>query len=196
MTGDFSRFTFDRGRRARSVLMQQGRVQLDADWNELQEVQHYRVETETMDVVGPVGVPKLDDGFRVGLVGTDELEISAGRIYVDGLLAENDVDGLNLADQPYLPGYALPTQPGLYLALADVFPRPRTALDDGTIREGALGGPDTATRETIAWQVKLLRLGAHDPTATCDDLGELAALDHPRGTLRARAEFGSAGNDP
>ena len=196
MTGDFSRFTFDRSRRARGVLMQQGRVQLDADWNELQEVQHYRVETETIDVVGPVGTPKLDDGFRIDLVGADELEISAGRIYIDGLLAENDTDDLKLSDQPYLPGYAMPAQPGLYLALADVFLRTRTALDDSTIREVALGGPDTATRETIAWQVKLLRLGEHDPTATCNGLGAIAALDRPQGTLRARAEFGTTGNDP
>lgn len=34
MKGDFTRFTHDPGRRFRGVLMQQGRVQLDADWNE------------------------------------------------------------------------------------------------------------------------------------------------------------------
>ena len=34
MKGDFSRETFDRARHYSAVLLQQGRVQLDADWNE------------------------------------------------------------------------------------------------------------------------------------------------------------------
>ena len=34
MPGDYSRKTFDRKKHYRGVLMQQGRVQLDADWNE------------------------------------------------------------------------------------------------------------------------------------------------------------------
>lgn len=35
MSGDYSRFTFDPHNDFSGVLMQQGRVQLDADWNEL-----------------------------------------------------------------------------------------------------------------------------------------------------------------
>jgi len=35
MSGDYSRKTFDPLRDFSGVLMQQGRVQLDADWNEL-----------------------------------------------------------------------------------------------------------------------------------------------------------------
>ena len=34
MKGDFSRDTFDPAKQFTRVLMQQGRVQLDADWNE------------------------------------------------------------------------------------------------------------------------------------------------------------------
>ena len=34
MKGDFSRNTFDPGNHYSAVLMQQGRVQVDADWNE------------------------------------------------------------------------------------------------------------------------------------------------------------------
>ena len=34
MKGDFSRDTFDENKNYSSVLMQQGRVMLDADWNE------------------------------------------------------------------------------------------------------------------------------------------------------------------
>ena len=34
MSGDYTRFTFDPLKRYSGVLMQQGRVQLDSDWNE------------------------------------------------------------------------------------------------------------------------------------------------------------------
>jgi hypothetical protein len=34
MKGDFSRLPFDQGKRYTSVLLQQGRVTLDSDWNE------------------------------------------------------------------------------------------------------------------------------------------------------------------
>ena len=89
MPGDFSRKTFNRAKHYRGVLMQQGRVQLDADWNEQLELELYRTETQTKDVVGECGVPKSGDGFRIAPDGTD-LRISAGRIYVDGLLCELD----------------------------------------------------------------------------------------------------------
>ena len=41
MHGDFSRLTFDPGRGFRSVLMQQGRVLLDSDWNEQVDIDCY-----------------------------------------------------------------------------------------------------------------------------------------------------------
>ena len=36
--GDFSRDSYDRSKRFSRVLMQQGRVQLDADWNEQNDI--------------------------------------------------------------------------------------------------------------------------------------------------------------
>jgi hypothetical protein len=197
MKGDFSRVSFDRARHAHGLLMQQGRVQLDADWNELQEVQSYRVETEAVDVIGPVGVPDPGSGFALSLTGSGALAIGKGRMYVDGLVAENDDDAVQVTEQPFLPGYTMPAQPGCYVAYIDVWLREITALDDGSIREVALGGPDTALRESVAWQVKLLRAGDHDPAATCATSGGLGALTPgPPGTLRARARAGSAGTDP
>ncbi len=47
--------------------MQQGRVQLDADWNEQLDIQLYRTETEADDVIGLCGVPKAGDGFKIDL---------------------------------------------------------------------------------------------------------------------------------
>ncbi|MBD0327060.1 MAG: hypothetical protein ICV68_11545, partial [Pyrinomonadaceae bacterium] len=87
MKGDFSRNTFNSRKRYSGVLMQQGRVQLDADWNEQLQIEHYRTETEAIDVIGRCGVPKKTDGFKLEII-KDDLAISVGRIYVDGLLCE------------------------------------------------------------------------------------------------------------
>ena len=37
--------------------MQQGRVQLDADWNEEMDILRRRIRTTTLDMLGPLGVP-------------------------------------------------------------------------------------------------------------------------------------------
>lgn len=89
--GDFSRDTNDPRKHYSGVLMQQGRVQLDADWNEQLALQLYRTELEARDVIGACGVPKKVGGFEIGLApGGQDLTISPGRIYVDGLLCESD----------------------------------------------------------------------------------------------------------
>jgi hypothetical protein len=58
------------------------------------------------------------------------------------------------------------------------------------MREVALGGPDTCTREKTVWQVKLLRAG--DAGAALDCLSDIAAWNTlttpPNGLLAARAE--------
>jgi hypothetical protein len=196
MRGDFSRNSFDPARHAHGVLMQQGRVQLDADWNESQAVASHRVETGTVDVVGPTGVPKLDNGFAVTLTQPDQLTVGTGRIYVDGLLVDNDKD-VAITAQPHLPGYALPTAAGCYVAFLDAWLAAIGPLDDPSIREVALGGPDTALRDTVLWQVKLLRVGDPDPNATCASAGGLGALTGAvPGTLKARARTGTTGTDP
>ena len=65
MKGNFSRQTFDRRKHYRGVLMQQGRVQLDADWNEQQDIVLYRLETSAWDTMGESGVPDNGAGFDI-----------------------------------------------------------------------------------------------------------------------------------
>jgi hypothetical protein len=85
--GDYSRKTFNREKHYSGVQMQQGRVQVDADWNEQLDIQLYRTETEAVDVIGPSGVPKKNNGFKIGATPDGhDLTIAAGRIYVEGLL--------------------------------------------------------------------------------------------------------------
>jgi hypothetical protein len=63
--GDFSRQTFARKNHYSSVLMQQGRVQLDADWNEQADIVTHHSVTAKRDLVGPCGGPLKGAAFRV-----------------------------------------------------------------------------------------------------------------------------------
>jgi hypothetical protein len=89
MKADFSRQTFEATRHYSAVLMQQGRVQLDADWNEQLAIQRHRDYTEAEDVIGECGAPKHNAGFLVQPApdGAD-LIIFPGRFYVHGRMCE------------------------------------------------------------------------------------------------------------
>ncbi|GAA1383326.1 DUF6519 domain-containing protein [Catellatospora chokoriensis] len=94
MHGDFSRLPADRGHRA--VLLQQGRVLLDSDWNAQSAIVVYQDETRTRDIVGRCGGPADSAGFKIvaddGTAATNvpwaRLCITPGRYYVDGILVE------------------------------------------------------------------------------------------------------------
>lgn len=206
MRGDYSRKTFDRRKHYTGVRMQQGRVQLDADWNEQLDEQLYRTETESVDVIGASGVPKKNGGFKIDPApGGHDLTISAGRLYVDGLLCELDQPATYTV-QPHFPNpdfttpatspasgtLALNAPDGAYLVFLDAWQREITARDDRLIREVALGGPDTATRLQTVYQVRLLRLAASSPLSplTCDTpIGEFDQYTGlSTGTLNARTQ--------
>src|SRR5689334_19156555 len=104
MKGDFSRETFNARKHYAGVLMQQGRVQLDADWNEQAAIERYMAETSAADVIGACGAPAAAPGFAITTDGK-QLQIGAGRFYVDGILCENDTD-VPYDQQPDLPGAA------------------------------------------------------------------------------------------
>lgn len=169
MKGDFSRHPFRKGKHYNGVLMQQGRVQLDADWNEQQAISRHRTQTQGADLVGPTGAPRVSPGFAITPQGSI-LSISRGNFYVDGILCENETD-LPFSAQPDLrplSGNLLPVPAGLYLAYLEVWDRHISALEDEQIRETALGGPDTATRSQTVWQVKLLHVTDPGGTVTRD----------------------------
>jgi DNA-binding beta-propeller fold protein YncE len=89
--GDITRTTFDATRHFSGVRMQQGRVQLDADWNEQVDITAHRDRRAARDEIGPAGVPKLGGGFGLQVTpdGTD-FALTAGRLYADGLLCEQE----------------------------------------------------------------------------------------------------------
>jgi len=157
MKGDFTRSTFDHEKHYSSVRMQQGRVQLDSDWNEQIDIQRHLLTQGTEDVVGRCGAPIHDAGFALTVDEPGILMIGIGHYYVEGILCENERK-CEFTDQEDLPGVELPTEKGNYILYLDVWQRHITAVDDDSIREVALGGPDTATRTKTVWQVKWLKL--------------------------------------
>lgn len=194
MKGDFTRSTFKKKNHYSSVRMQQGRVQLDADWNEQMDIQTHLSQTEATDVIGRTGCPKYGGGFKVdALPDGSDLTISPGRIYVDGILCELEEPGATYTKQPDFPNPP-DVGPGDYLVYLDVWQRHITALEDEGIREKALGGPDTATRTKTIWQVKLQSPDNMD----CNQIGPdwLPENVKKSGNLSARAKPGEEPDDP
>jgi len=166
MKGDFSRFTFDPKKHYASVWMQQGRVLLDSDWNEQEEIQLYRSRITNDDVIGLCGAPKHNPGFAIG-IGSGDLTIGKGRYYVQGILCQNEED-VSYSDQPDCKPESVKGD-GRYLAYIEAWQRHLTAVEDEDIREAALGGADTTTRTKTVWQVKLrlVEKPSEDPDDDC-----------------------------
>lgn len=213
MHGDFSRWTFDPRAGYRSVLLQQGRVLLDADWNEQGAITARHDEVRTRDIVGPAGGPVDGAAFEVtdetgaepsGTAWTD-LRLGPGRFYVGGVLTEVAPDavtpavGASLADQPFLPeagalpGLTEPSANGRYAAVLDVWTRHVTPDEVPSLLESALGGPDTTTRAQTAWQVRLRPVDAADG---CASLAGAAWLTRTPPTMTASLAEPDPDTDP
>src|SRR5262245_21648576 len=66
MNGDISRNTFDQLKHYTRVVMQQGRVQLDADWNEQVALLLHYLQALAQDLIGPHGGPAdIEDAGQV-----------------------------------------------------------------------------------------------------------------------------------
>ena len=169
MKGDFARVTFDRTRHYSQVLQQQGRVLLEADWNEQGALMLHALRALTVDLMGPCWA--AGDGFRIDAsdpknpgktVPTPDWRLSRGRFYVDGIACENDRP-CTLAAQPYAPtpdydpgsaksGFEQLDAP--YALWLDVWERHLGAVEEPALLDSALGGIDTASRAQVVWQVR------------------------------------------
>ena len=209
MSAERSRETFDPKLDFLGVLMQPGRVLLDADWNELVEILDRRLRAETTDILGRSTVPKeTPDGFKIALAG-GTLTIGRGRMYVHGLPAENhgkpplafdDVLAeqrgtlaIPYAEQPYLPNAQtvapLPQEGGPHLVYLDVWEREVTYLERPELIEKAVGVDTTARLQTV-WQVKVLTnagTGATCQTPDGDMPGWLDVIRPSAGRLTTAA---------
>ncbi|MGI8823523.1 MAG: DUF2867 domain-containing protein [Acidimicrobiia bacterium] len=150
MKGDFSRAPFRAGHRYAAVLQQQGRVQLDSDWNEQSMITLELIRGVVGDVVGWHGGPP-GSGFDVARSTKGSLTVCPGRYYVDGILVAGREQ---VTVDPVPPGAAADGDGRLvYL---DVWERLVTAAEDPDLGDPALGGPDTTVRTDIACQVSVI----------------------------------------
>jgi len=193
---DLSRVRFDAAKHYSAVLLQQGRVILDSDVTEQNAILEHYLRTMVADLIGPAASPAGAPGFAISPGQDGDLTVSAGRMYVDGILAETGPDGTTYLTQP--DGYIDPSQDGLpsagpYIVYLRVWERSVTFCQDPDIREVALGihGPDTTGRLQVVWQIAFWPLT--DETASQD--GAVAewekwvtTLYQPAGPLQARAK--------
>ena len=205
MKGDFTRDTFDAKNHFSRVLMQQGRVTLDADHNEQTAILIHYLRALARDLIGPYAAPVEARGFALSSTSAGGLNLSPGRYYVDGILVENE-ESCSYTAQP---NYPLPSTDALlaelnkpagnwYWLYLDVWERHITPIEYPAIREVALDGPDTCTRAKVVWQVKALPMGhqgqASPPGSCSEPLGQLPTISSA--SLTAELNPGAGISDP
>ena len=191
MSSDRSRIS-DRPRRPYTgIVAQQGRVLLDRDVNDLQDIVLSRLSTDVRDIVGPSGTP--DDGFRISAPDTapspgfwsppepatasppeapgsgDDFLIGAGSMYLGGHRIEfprrqaGHAVTYSYLDQPDWPTPD-PIAANLTheLVYLDAVLQEVSAVEDPDLLEVALGGPDTAQRLRFLPRVKRETVDASD----------------------------------
>jgi len=162
MKGDFSSFTnllLTEGKQYSLVMMQQGRVQLDSDWNAQALTQWFSLQNLAMDLMGEHG--GRGDSFLITPDSDikDDFNIGSGRYYIKGFVCQNhNRNGqLTYKTQRNNPtGADIVPEPGnKYLVYLHAWFQHITSVQDSNLREVALGGPDTTTRLNNIWQVKI-----------------------------------------
>jgi hypothetical protein len=168
MSSDRARVSYDPTRKWRGLVAQQGRVTVEADWNEAAAIDAASDRRTTLDVVGPAGTP--DGGYEVTPVqvtgsppqGTlGDFTIGAGTLYLGGLRLDLDEpvtysaqpDWLDHSTDPLWenPAAAVPppTPTSFELVYLLASEQEVSAVEDPALADVALGGPDTMQRQRI-----------------------------------------------
>lgn len=156
MKGDFTRFTHKSQNHFNRVYKQQGRAELDADFNEYVDLATDLNRNEAVDIIGKVGAPK-GSSFKVEVINNNtDLLIRKGHIYVDGILCVLEDDILYRTQPGDLPQPALsPALNRKDLVYLRVTERHITPVEDPSLLEPALQGADTCTRVKTVAQVRV-----------------------------------------
>lgn len=180
MGSDRERVSYDANQQYRAVVAQQGRVILEADWNEAQQIASEEQREHLLDIIGSSCTP--DDGYRVLETGSVPLPpfdflIQKGTMYVGGMRAvlpntiqySEQSDWLDWNGDPEWVDPSTPknTPEFIYLLLRE---QEISAVEDSTLREPALGGPDTTQRTRLIQRI--VRLNTEGKT--CETALDLA----------------------
>jgi hypothetical protein len=281
MRADLTRVTFNPFKHFTRVLIQQGRVENEADSNEQTAILLHYLQNLAADIIGPHGGPEDNEGFGISSSYASDFLISAGHYYVGGVLCESAsteipiigplpgsdphqvqvstmwVDGQEFeknhfvqistaigppphavlaqitdadpekriltldqdvsafrvpANSPMIqrvttymtqPDFPVPNDQALlfgkwYQVYLDVWERNINYLEDDSIREVALGGPDTASRAKIVCQVKVTPPGGSAAALACAQPQDLQQQFQGklRGRLRAKSNAVTLSLDP
>lgn len=190
MRGDFTRYGGQRKDFTR-VMMQQGRPQVDADWNEQVDIFWGFLRTLAADLIGPHAGPEENCGFRILaegdfpmtekgapaseeqdrlkslLTGAGDFLVGPGAYYVDGLRCTNSrfltyVSQSGPGESSLQKGSKVSC-----LVYLDAWEIHRTDIEEEAIREVALLGTDTSTRAKLVWRIGVLPLNDYGKTPTC-----------------------------
>lgn len=200
MGSDRARISYDPSRHWRGVISQQGRVTLEADWNEADAIAASERRQELLDIVGPAGTP--DDGYQILPAASGspagDLTIQHGTLYVGGerMVLDSDLDYASQPDWTDTAGDPLWTAPAvpdsgteaIYLLLRA---QEVGAVEDPALLDVALGGPDTAARWRILQRVVRTPVTATDCQAGTTALEQLWAakgLQLDPATLRLESQ--------
>ncbi|MBX3607182.1 MAG: hypothetical protein KF788_18025 [Piscinibacter sp.] len=152
MKTQISRDSFRPAANYAGVYLQQGRMIVDADWNEATAIANARLEAALRDAVAS-GAPRLG-GLAIVPAGSG-VAIRPGALYVEGVPARlagtADITLLGQPDYAHAP--ALPGG-GNFRLYADVWERCITGIEDDGLLDAGLHGADTATRTRTLLQVK------------------------------------------
>ncbi len=197
MGTDFSRVRLNPLLDFAGVELKQGGLLLDADTNELVEIIDRRLRALASDVLGRATVSATTvDAFKIAVAGST-LTAGKGRLYVDGLLAENHgaqstlagdqmfddllaerqfVNPISYDAQPYFPNPPALPEAGRHLVYLDVWDREVTFVEAPDLVESAVG-VDTSSRIQTVWQLRVLGDDAGQGTTCATPDGDVPGWD-------------------
>jgi Family of unknown function (DUF6519) len=199
MGSDRARISYDPTQQYRAVVAQQGRVTLEADWNEAHQIASEELREETLDFVGASGTP--DDGYQVVSVPQSfDFATTLGTMYVGGIRAfsptqiqySSQPDWLDhVGDLDWVDPAAvaqLPAASNLELVYLLLREQEVSAIEDAALLEKALGGPDTTQRLRLIQRIVRLQTQSASCSSALDEAnkiwGEKKGLQLDRATLR------------
>ena len=174
MAGDRARVSYDPSRKWRGLIAQQGRVTVEADWNEAAALDADRARQLTRDAIGTIGTP--DGGYVVTAIpaagsppagspppgsppasGPGDLIIGPGTLYVGGERLDLDApvaysaqpDWLDHSTDPRWSPPAVPAGTSYELVVLLASEQEVSAVEDPALADVALGGPDTMGRQRV-----------------------------------------------
>jgi hypothetical protein len=154
MTGDYTKVPLRHDERWTGARLQQGRVLVEHEWNLNVDATARALAATARDLVGPAGVAMGSTAFNVTVVPapTLDLEVAAGRIWVDGLAAFAPTTFRYSQQDRVSPPLPATGRVLVYLEVFQEHVQP--AEDWSALVDPALHPVDSAARTRVGWRVR------------------------------------------